>query len=280
MSSSPLTPHTNSVPSTWIDGRTRLFGIVGDPIFQVKSPGGITAKFLQRGANAVLVPMHVKPGDFDDFMLSIRSLRNLEGLVLTIPHKMPVVRHLEGKTGRVAFLGAANVIRRIAPGGGWTGEVTDGQGMVNALGASGFDPRGKRALLVGAGGAGSAIALSLVEKGVAEMAVHDADSSRRDALVARLREQGANVREGTPDPRGYDLAINATPAGARVEDPLPFDAEKLSPETFVADVITEPARTRLLEVAASRGCRTQVGPSMFAGQVELVADYLLAAPRP
>lgn len=275
----PLTPRADPALPIRIDGRTRLYGIVGDPIFQVRTPGGITAKFVALGANAIVVPMHVKPGDFDSFMTAIRGLRNLEGLVLTIPHKMPVVKHLEQMTDRVMFLGAANVIRRITPGGGWTGDVTDGQGMVNALHASGFDPRGKRALLVGAGGAGSAIALSLIEKGVSELAIHDADSSRRDGLVARLSERGAKVRTGSPDPGGYDLAINATPTGAKAGDPLPIEAERLSPETFVADVITEPVRTRLLEVAAARGCRTQVGRSMFAGQVDLVADYLLAAPR-
>ncbi len=279
MTESLLTPCIDAAPPTWIDGRTRLYGIVGDPIFQVKSPGGITTKFVERSANAVLVPMHVKPGGFDAFMTAIRNLHNLEGLVLTIPHKMPVVKHLEEMTDRVVFLNAANVIRRITPGGGWVGDVTDGQGMVNALDSSGFDPLGKRALLVGAGGAGSAIALSLIEKGVVELAIHDANSSRRDGLVARLRERGASVRAGSPDPRGYDLAINATPTGSRADDPLPIDAEKLSPETFVADVITEPVRTRFLEVAAARGCRTQVGTSMFAGQVDLVADYLLAAPR-
>ena len=264
---------------TSIDGRTRLYGIAGDPIFQVKSPGGLTSKFVELGANAILVPMHVRPIDFDNFMAAMRGLLNLEGLVMTIPHKMSVVKHLDQMTDRVRFLGAANVIRRITPGGGWTGDVTDGLGMVNALRSSGFDLHGKRALLVGAGGAGSAIALSLIEEGVAELAIHDTLSTRRDGLIARLKEVGGNVQVGSSDPRGYDLAINATPTGAKPGDPLPIEAERLNPNTLVADVITEPVRTRLLEVAAARGCRTQVGTSMFAGQVDLVAEYLLAAPR-
>jgi shikimate dehydrogenase len=267
-----------AMPTT-IDGQTRLYGIVGDPIFQVKSPGGITAQFAARGANAILVPMHVRPDGFDAFMAAMRGLLNLEGLVLTIPHKMSVVKHLDQMTDRVRFLGAANVIRRVAPGGGWTGDVTDGLGMVNALRASGFDLRRKRALLVGAGGAGSAIALSLIEEGVAELAIHDALAARRDSLVSRLKEKGANVCVGSPDPSGFDLAINATPTGAKADDPLPIEAEKLTSGTFAADVITAPVRTRFLEVAAARGCRTQVGTAMFAGQVDLVAEYLLAAPR-
>jgi shikimate dehydrogenase len=270
---------TPPTPPDWVDGRTRLYGIVGNPIFQVKTPGGVTAKFVEYGANAIMVPMRVEPADFDAFMAAMRALRNLEGLVVTIPHKMPVVKHLEEMTDRVRFLGAANVIRRITPGGGWVGDVTDGQGMVNALRASGLDLRGKRALLVGAGGAGSAIALSLIQKGVSELAIYDVDSRRRESLAARLKDIGANTHVGSTDPRGFDLAINATPTGSRPGDPLPMEAEKLEPQTFVADVITEPVRTRFLEVAAARGCRTQVGTSMFAGQVDLVAEYMLAAPR-
>ena len=141
-----------------LDGETRLFGILGDPIAQVKSPGGITQAMVRRGANAVLVAMHVAPDRFDAFMRAARDVVNLDGLILTVPHKIPVVAHVESLTPRAQFLGACNILRRVAPGGGWHGDATDGYGFVNGLRAAGFEPRGKRALLVGAGGAGSAIA--------------------------------------------------------------------------------------------------------------------------
>jgi shikimate dehydrogenase len=120
--------------------------------------------------------------------------------------------------------------------------MVDGIGFVGAVRAQGFDLKGKRALQIGAGGAGSAIALALVDAGVRELAIHDEDAARRDSLVARLNALGnAKVVIGSPDPSGFDLVANATPAGMKDADPLPVDVSKLSPSTFVGCVITVPA---------------------------------------
>jgi shikimate dehydrogenase len=268
-----------------LDGETRLFAILGDPIAQVKSPAGITQTMVRRGANAVVVPMHVRPADYDAFMLAAPGIQNLEGLIMTVPHKIPVAAYVETFTDRAKFLGACNILRRIKPGGGWQADATDGYGCVKAMTSAGFDPKGKRALLIGAGGAGSAIALSLVEEGVAELAIHDAMTDRRDALIDRLntlaisKGLGMPVRTGSTDPAGFDLAINATPMGMQPTDPLPMDVSRMSPNAFAADVITAPVRSPFLEAAAARGCRTQTGIDMFSAQVEFIADFLLAAGR-
>lgn len=268
-----------------LDGETRLFAILGDPIAQVKSPGGITQAMVERGANAVLVPMHVQPAGFAAFMRAAPGIRNLEGLIMTVPHKIPVSAYVETFTDRAGFLGACNILRRNAAGGSWHADATDGYGFVAALRAAGFEPRDKRALLVGAGGAGSAIALALVEAGVTDLAIHDAITERRDGLIARLnglaRSQGrdASVRIGSPDPSGVDLAVNATPMGMQPSDPLPMDVDRLSVGCLAADVITAPVRSRFLEAAAARGCRTQTGVDMFTAQVDFIADFLLAAGR-
>lgn len=260
-----------------LDGETRLFAILGDPIAQVKSPGGITQAMVRRGANAVLVPMHVEPPQFDGVMRGLREIRNLEGLIMTVPHKIPVMAHVETTTERARFLGAANILRRIVPGGGWHADATDGYGMVSALVAAGCDPKGKKALLVGAGGAGAAIALALVEAGVSALALHDGMTARRDDLVRRLNGLGkAAVTVGSADPAGCDLAINATPTGMKPGDPLPIDVSRLEKGAFAADVITAPIRTPYLEAAAARGCGTSTGYAMFSAQVEFIADFLLA----
>jgi shikimate dehydrogenase len=268
-----------------LDGETRLFAILGDPIAQVKSPGGITQAMIRRGANAVLVPMHVRPDDFDAAMRAARGIQNLEGLIMTVPHKIPVTAYVDTLTDRAKFLGACNILRRTVPGGGWHADATDGYGFVGGLQAAGFDPAGKRALLVGAGGAGSAIALALVEAGVADLAIHDALPGRRDKLIGRLnalamsRGQGTSVRIGGTDPAGFDLAVNATPMGMQPSDPLPMDAGRLDAAAFAADVITAPARSAFLEAAVARGCRTQTGLGMFSAQVEFIADFLLGVDR-
>lgn len=257
-----------------LNGATRLHVIVGDPIAQVQSPAHVNAAFAERGVNAILVPAHVTPPDLDDFVAGIARARNLDGLIVTVPHKFACFKHCAKTTERARFLGAVNVMRRIPEG--WEGDMVDGLGFVGGIRAAGFQPEGKRALLVGAGGAGTAIAMSLLEAGVAELAIHDEDRTRRDTLVRRLSERcGDIVRAGSPDPSGVDLAVNATPMGMRPQDPLSIQVDRLEPRTFVADVITTPAVTPLIEAARHIGCPTQVGSAMYANLLGLMVDFIL-----
>jgi shikimate dehydrogenase len=153
--------------------------------------------------------------------------------------------------------------------------MTDGGGFIDALKRNNFDPNGKRALQVGAGGAGSALALSLTMEG-ASVTLCDLDTEKRDALIARLGKHGHKVAAtDKADPTGFELVVNATPAGMKAGDPLPVDASKLSAGQFVADVITIPAVTPLLEAAKAKGCRTQTGVEMFNAQVDFLSAFLL-----
>lgn len=215
----------------------------------MKAPGGVSRAFAARGRNAVLLPAHVPPGALDAFLRGADAMRSLDGMVATVPRKFAAFRHCATATERARFLGSANALRR-NPDGTWHGDMMDGLGFVAGLGAAGLDPAGRRALLVGAGGAGSAIALALAEVGVSSLAVHDADAARRDRLLRTLAERGgAEARAGSPDPAGFDLVVNATPAGMRPEDASPVLADRLEGRTFVADVITAPENTPLLEAA-------------------------------
>jgi shikimate dehydrogenase len=257
-------------------GATRVVFIVGDPIAQVKSPAGVTAALRARGRDAIVVPAHVKPVDLRDFLAVARRMPNVDGVIVTVPHKFAAAELADSLTARAQSIGAANVLRRDASGG-WLGDMCDGEGYVAGLRAAGCEPRGLKALLVGAGGAGSAIAHALVDAGVASLALHDADPQRRDALAAKLRAYG-NVlpTAGSTDPRGFDLAINATPMGMRPEDPLPLDVSGLQPSTFVGDVVTQPAVPPLIETARGRGCRTMTGAGMFAAVCDRMVEFYLA----
>jgi shikimate dehydrogenase len=262
-----------------LTGATRLNVIVGDPIAQVKSPGGMTAAFAERGHDGIVVPVRIASDDLADFLVVADRVTNLDGIIVTVPHKFACRAHCATVTERAAFLRAVNIMRR-RPEGGWHGEMVDGLGFVGALRAEGFDPAGARALLVGAGGAGSAIALALVEAGVRELAIADADAARRDDLVARLaRRGGARVVAGAPDPAGYDLVANATPAGMRPGDPLPVDVGRLAPETFVGCVITAPAVSPLVAAARERGCRTTTGTQMYAALQAAMVAFLMDGAR-
>ncbi|MGR6808611.1 shikimate dehydrogenase family protein (plasmid) [Sphaerotilus natans] len=258
-----------------LSGATRVIAILGDPIAQVKSPSGVTQRLIDRGVNAVVIPIHVTPADLAGFIHGLSLARNVDGLILTVPHKLETYRLCATATERAHFLEGVNVMRRNA-NGSWHGDHADGLGFVEAQRAEGCVIAGRRVLLVGAGGAGTAIAQAVLDAGAAELAIHDGDTLKRDGLIRRLRERhGERVRVGSTDPSGFDVIFNATPAGMRPGDALPVDVSRLTGEMFVGDVITAPAVTPLLEVARSLGCRTQVGAGMFAAVCERMVDFLL-----
>ncbi len=258
-----------------LSGKTRLYVIVGDPIAQVKSPAGMTQAFADNGHDGVLVPVQVSVEDLPDFLSVADRLKNLAGIVVTVPHKFACYQHCADATDRSAFIKTANLLRR-RPEGGWYGDMCDGMGFLDAARNAGFEPEGKRALLVGAGGAGSAIALALVDAGVAELAIHDENTERRDALIGRLNLRGrGRVIAGSADPTGYDLVGNATPAGMREGDPLPVDVTRLSPQTHVGCVITVPVVSPLIAAARAKGCPTSTGTDMYNALQGRMVDFLL-----
>src|SRR3984957_3598859 len=171
-----------------LTGATRVHLIVGDPIAQTKSPAGLTRIFAERGIDAVCIPMHVAAANFAAFMAAAKRVRNIDGIVVTVAHKFAPLRHCERASDRARVLAAVNAMRRERDGD-WHGDMTDGVALVAALRASGSDPRGRRELAVGAGGAGSAVGLARADAG-ARVAVHDIDAARR-------RETG-----GGPAPAG------------------------------------------------------------------------------
>jgi shikimate dehydrogenase len=257
-------------------GATRLYVIVGDPIAQVRSPAGVSAEFAARGHDAILVPVQVAPADLHDFLSIATRLKNLDGIVVTIPHKFACFEACTSVNHRAHFLRTVNLMRRRDNDGGWHGDMVDGLGFVAAARAKGIDPKGMRALLVGAGGAGSAIALELIEAGVSELAVHDSADERRDALIGRLNGLGkGGVRAGTGDPSGFDFVANATPAGMKDGDPLPVDVTRLAPSAYCGCVITSPEISPFIAQARKLGCVTATGTDMYRQHQGIMVDFLL-----
>lgn len=260
-----------------ISGATRIYPIIGDPIAQVKSPAGMTASFAGHNRDAVVVPIHVAPQDVDGFIDTAGKVRNIDGIIVTIPHKFAALDHCSTATERARIIGSVNVLRR-NDDGSWHGENFDGLGMVGGIRSQGGEPKGKRCLLVGAGGAGMAIAEALLNEGVSELAIHDVDTARRDRLVARMREHhGSRVHAGSDDPRGFELVVNATPMGMKPDDPYPVRVDRLSPDTFVGCVITAPAVSPWVAAARAAGCRGSVGIDMYKAEQELMIEFFLAA---
>lgn len=260
-----------------LSGATRVHFIVGDPIAQVKSPDGVTQAFHAAGRDAICIPAHVAPADLAAWSQGVSRAQNVDGIIVTVPHKFACFELCATTSDRSRFLKAVNTLRRNADGT-WHGDMFDGMGYVQALQSKGCEPQGQRALLVGAGGAGSAIAYSLMTAGVKELAVHDADVVRRDALVARLASLGlGKVSAGSHDPTGFDIAINATPIGMKDGDPHPIDSGRFTSQQFVGCVITAPAVTPMIAAARAKGCRTMTGADMFARVRDLMVQFLLEA---
>ncbi|HEY2254208.1 MAG TPA: shikimate dehydrogenase [Variovorax sp.] len=259
-------------------GATRLIFIAGDPIAQVKAPQFLTRALQARAADRIVVPAHVHPVDLARFMDMVARMPNVDGVIATVPHKFAMAGLCHALSARAASIGAVNAVRRDAAGR-WFGDMCDGEGYVAGLRRAGCEPAGRRVLLVGAGGAGSAIAHALVDAGVASLALHDTDSARRETLAAKLRAYGAaQVDIGSSDPTGCALVINASPMGMAAGDPLPVDLAGLVPSTFVGDVVTEPAIPPLIELARQRGCATLTGMGMFEAVRDCLLDFYLETP--
>jgi shikimate dehydrogenase len=258
-----------------LNGKTRLYPILGDPIDFVESPRALTNSFEARNHNGACVPMEVADGDLEAVMGGLTRTPNVDGVLVTMPHKRAALEYCATSSERTRLLGVVSVIRR-NPDGTWHGDMLDGLAFVKAQRDAGARLEGARVLLIGAGGAGSAIAIALLEEGVAELTIHDADESRSAALVELLSDSWlGRVKVGDADPNGCDLVCNATPMGMAASDPLPVSADSLAPSMFVGDVIAGHGLTPLLKAAQAAGCMTANGEDMVDAVQDLMVAFML-----
>lgn len=256
-------------------GASRLFPIIGDPVKYVESPTWLTNTFAGRGHDALCVPMQVPEGALDVVMAGLAATSNVDGILVTMPHKHTAFEYCATSSDRARLLEVVSVIRRSSDGT-WHGDMLDGLAFVKAQQDHGATIEGSRALLVGAGGAGSAIAIALHEAGLEELVVHDADEDRAKALLDVLADVGTGkATSGPPDPTGFDLVFNATPLGMEDDDPLPVDASRLDSSTFVGDVISGHGITPFIAAAQAAGCETATGSHMVQAVQDLMADFML-----
>lgn len=254
-----------------VNGSTRLFGIVGDPIIQVKTPQLMTGLFRETGVNALLLPFQVAVPDFETTLRGLMNLRNLDGLVITVPHKVRACALVDSLSPRAEQVGAINVMRRL-PDQGWTGDMFDGEGLVNGLRKLGFPIAGQRIKQLGAGGGGSAVAFALAAAGAASITLYEPQLAAADGLARRIRHDfPAVAADATPDGAatdGYDLLVNCSPVGMGPDDGMPAPFGRFDPSLHVVDIIMHPEETPLLAHARRCGCRAVNGRPMIEGQLE------------
>ena len=258
-----------------LSGETSLYPIIGDPISFVKSPQRLTVRFEELSHNGICIPMQIPDGALENVVRGLGAVPNVRGLLITMPHKNSMFSYCATSSETSTLLRVVSVVRR-NPDGSWHGDMLDGVAFVAALKKEGARPERARVLQVGAGGAGSAIAIALLDAGVGELVLHDANQSRRDELVELLSSLGrGRVVAAPPDPTGCGIVVNATPMGMSPNDPLPVAAHLLTSSMFVGDVIAGHGVTPFLQEARSAGCKTADGFQMVEAGIEIMPHFLL-----
>lgn len=257
-----------------IDGNTEIIAHIGYPTHAFKAPMIYNPWFEKAGVNAVVVPMGCKPDHYAAFLRAVFRLTNIRGALITMPHKVSTVDLVDEVLASAAIAGACNAVR-LGPDGQLQGDMFDGAGFARGVLRKGLVLRGARALVVGCGGVGSAIAASLAAEGLAALAVFDVHAESADGLAERLRQHypALHVQTGSNDPAGYDLVVNATPLGMNAGDPMPMDVSRLEPHTFVGEVVMKTETTAFLAAAMARGCRVQVGSDMLFEQIPAYLEF-------
>ncbi|MFZ4288316.1 shikimate dehydrogenase family protein [Variovorax sp. HJSM1_2] len=257
-----------------IRGTTTVIAHIGFPTFAFKAPMIYNPYFEHAGIDAVVVPMGSKPEDFPTFLRAVFKLSNIGGALITMPHKVSTVALLDEASPTVQIAGSCNAVR-VSADGELQGDMFDGEGFVRGVQRKGLNLKGKRALVVGSGGVGSAIAASLAAAGLGGIALFDSHEASATALGGRLKKHYPNleVLTGSNDPAGFDLVVNATPMGMNEGDPLPVDVSRIASSTFVGEVVMKSETTAFLAAAQARGCQTQVGTDMLFEQIPAYLEF-------
>ncbi len=260
-----------------ITGATDLYVVIGDPIAQVRSPDLFNAHFAAHGVDAVMVPVRIPAAGLKAAVAGLRAITNLRGIVITIPHKTTMLALVDEVLPKGDRSGGVNAVR-CQTDSRWIADSFDGLGFVHGLRSQGREPKGRAVLVVGAGGAGSAIAVALAEAKVSRLTLFDIDSTKAQRVAAVIGSAYPDVAcsVGAPIPGDHDIVVNATPLGMTAGDAPSIDPNALRPGTLVADVITKPEMTPLLEAAAGRGCATHTGRHMVQGQIAAISDFFHA----
>ncbi len=262
-----------------LPGKTALCGIIGDPIEHSLSPAMHNAAFRKMGMDYLYLPFKVSKEELGSFVAGIRVLK-VRGLNVTIPHKVAVLPFLDRLDPLAQKIGAVNTI--VNDDGCLTGYNTDAGGFLQALRERGIEPKDKRVVVLGAGGASRAVSFSLAEQGSHLVILNRASgiagarelagslSQAFGSTVAALALTRQNLRKALEP---ADILVNTTSVGmSPAIDQTPVDADLLRPNLIVYDIIYNPVKTRLLREAETKGANTISGIDMLVGQGALAFE--------
>lgn len=254
-----------------VSGNTQIYGIIGCPIEHTKSPAMHNAAFEALGLPAVYVPFSVRPEDLGKATMSLRSM-NISGINVTVPHKSAVIEFLDELDPIAKQIGAVNTI--VQRNKKLYGYNTDGPGFMLSLKKDAhFDPLGKKAVVLGAGGAAAAVAISLAGAGARRIVIANRDKRRAEVLAKRVQKFFG--REALPVGmdevralywliRESDILVNATSVGLNPKDHLNLNPNSLHTKLLVFDVVSQ--ETQLVKLARKKGLKALDGVGMLVSQ--------------
>jgi shikimate dehydrogenase len=251
--------------------KAELVGVFGHPVAENPTVVMHEAAYAELGLNWRYLTIEVLPEDLGAAMAGMRAM-NMRGINLTIPHKVAVLQYLDEVKPAAALMGAVNTV--VNESGRLVGENTDGKGFMTALtGDARVNPRGKRVVVLGAGGAARAITVELALAGAISIEIVNRGEARGRELVELLNSKTPTQAtyhswpSGFRIPEGTDIFVNATSIGLfpNVHDKADVDYSSIAPGTVVCDVIHTPT-TPFLDLARERGARTVDGLGMLVYQ--------------
>ena len=268
-----------------ISGKTKVCGVIGDPIEHSLSPLIHNAAFKHLKLDFVYVAFKVKKEELDDAMRGVRGL-NIHGLNVTMPHKTAIIRYLDEINPIAKAIGSVNTV--LNADGKLIGFNTDGVGALNALKNNDVELHGKKLLLLGAGGAAKAIAFHLAPE-VEELRILNRTGERARQLASVLQKEfnrkivgdtlsHSLLKEWLKD---VDILVNATSVGMHPNiDQRLVKREWLKPELAVMDIVYNPLETRLIKDAKAVGAKVVYGTEMLVFQGAVSFEIWCGCPAP
>ncbi len=275
-----------------INGHTTMVGLIAWPVGHSVSPAMHNAAFAELGLNWCYVPLPVAPQKVTDAVRGAAAL-GFRGVNVTVPHKQAVIPALDVVAPGAAEFGAVNtiVIDRDANGlPTTTGHNTDYQGFLGSLRRGGYEPAGKSAVVVGAGGAGRAVVFGLLQAGARDVLVLDTAPQQVQSLINDLGRAAGHVLRTAPlgdealveAARAADLLVNATPVGMSPKPDASIwpDAAPFPAHLVVFDLVYNPLETRLLRQAHAVGALGLDGLDMLVRQGAIAFELWTGEPAP
>lgn len=263
-----------------ITAKTKILAVIGDPIEHSMSPKMHNAALWDLGLDYIYVAYHIFTKDLENAVKGFRALQ-IQGLNVTIPHKVNIMQYLDEIEPTAQKIGAINTIKN--ENGILKAKNTDAEGALKAIKDAGFNPLNKKAVVLGAGGAARAITFFLCKEiGQLTIVNRTEDFHFATELCIRLKETYAipidclelgneNVKQKIAQ---AEILINTTSVGMSPNvDAIPIDPSLLHEQLFVFDVVYNPIETKLLKAASAIGCKTLSGIDMFVNQGLLAFEW-------